>query len=430
MSRAWLLGSLAFVALVAGLATLRGAELALTIPIVLYWGYCLATAPNEVRLEVQRSLSAERVPPGTPVVVQLSIVNRGDSVVDLALDDALPAGLELVQGSPRHLIFLERGKTFEFTYTVQGPRGGYAFAPLAADARDMVGLLSTRVRAGASNRLLVLPTIAPVKYVPIQPRRTRAYSGTIPARAGGSGVEFFGVRPYQIGDAARRINWRAMARHPEAIYSNEFQQERVADVAIVLDGRQRVDLHAPGQSLFEHSVVAAGSLASALLQQGNRVGLLVYSQFLRWTFPGYGRIQRERILHALALAAPGPSQVFEGLQQLPARLFPPESQIVLVSPVLEDDLPTIIQLRARGHQVLIICPDPVSLEVMALPRARSQYSASDVTLATRIVRLERRILLRRLRRAGVQVIEWDVSFPFDQAMQRAFRRLHQLRTPT
>jgi uncharacterized protein (DUF58 family) len=139
--------------------------------------------------------------------------------------------------------------------------------------------------------------------------------------------------------------------------------------------------------------------------------------------PGYGRIQRERILHALAAAAPGGSQVFEGLQHLPTRLFPPESQLVLVSPLLEDDLSSLILLRGRGYQVLVICPDPVSFEISGLSASRHAYSAADLHLAARIVRLERSASLGRLRRAGVQVIEWDVSLPFDQAMLGAFHRL-------
>ncbi len=51
------------------------------------------------------------------------------------------------------------------------------------------------------------------------------------------GTEFFGVREYHPGDPPHSINWRASARSMEALYSNEYQQERVADVGIVVDGR-------------------------------------------------------------------------------------------------------------------------------------------------------------------------------------------------
>jgi uncharacterized protein (DUF58 family) len=360
---------------------------------------------------------------GTLVNVKVTLFNAGEALDELTLDDEVPAGIDVVEGSSRHLLSLGGQQRFEFTYVVRGPRGGYAFGALRARAGDALGLLPRAAVLSAPARLIVLPTTARVKTVTIRPRRTRVYAGNIPARVGGAGTEFFGVRPYELGDSARRINWRVMARHPESIYSNEFQQERVADVAVVLDGRERADLRAPGRSLFEYSVIAAGSLAGALLRDGNRVGLLVYSQYLQWTMPGYGKIQRERILHALASAAPGGSQIFEGLQHLPTRLFPPESQLVLVSPLLEDDLSTLIQLRGRGYQLLVICPDPVSFEMAGLYATGHAYSKAELQLAARIVRLERSVSLGRLRRAGVQVIEWDVRLPFDQAMLGAFRRL-------
>jgi uncharacterized protein (DUF58 family) len=198
----------------------------------------------------------------------------------------------------------------------------------------------------------------------------------------------------------------------EALYSNEFQQERVADIGIVLDGRLRTNEFARGNSLFEYSVQAAAALADALLTQGNRVGLLVYASYLRWTWPGYGKVQRERILHSLAHAKPGGSQIFSVLENLPTRLFPPESQIVLVSPLTEDDLMPLVQLRAQGYQVLAICPDPVKFELSYLPKNPA------VNLASRVIHMERMLFLKRIQRAGIQVLDWDVAEPFDLVVKR------------
>jgi uncharacterized protein (DUF58 family) len=146
---------------------------------------------------------------------------------------------------------------------------------------------------------------------------------------------------------------------------------------------------------------------------------LIYSQYLQWTLPGYGKLQRERILQALAGAAPGASQIFDGLQYLPTRVFPNESQIVLVSPLVADDFSTLIQLRARGYQILLVIPDPVTFEQAYLLDRQSKYSQADIDLAARVVRMERTLMLARLQRAGLQVVEWNVVQPFDQAMRRA-----------
>jgi uncharacterized protein (DUF58 family) len=182
-------------------------------------------------------------------------------------------------------------------------------------------------------------------------------------------------------------------------------------VGIVLDARGSANLFHANRSIFEHKVSAVAALSDAFLAQGNRVGLLVYSGFLGWTLPGYGKFQRERIMQTLARAEVGVSSVFAGLEHLSPRMFPSESQIVLVSSLVSDDLNVLIQLRGRGYQVMVISPDPVKFELECLPS-----SSPQVDLAARVVRLERDLLIRRLERAGIQVIEWDVSIPLDQAV--------------
>jgi uncharacterized protein (DUF58 family) len=225
------------------------------------------------------------------------------------------------------------------------------------------------------------------------------------------------VREYRPGDSPHSINWRASARYTDTLYANEYQQERVADVGIVLDGRLRTNEFAQGHSLFEFSVLAAASIADALLSQGNRVGLLVYASYLGWTLPGYGKIQRERILHALANAKTGDSQVFSDLEHLPTRLFPPESQIVFISPLTDDDLRPLIHLRAQGYDVLVVSPNPVKFELSYLP-----LSDGNVGLAGRVIHMERVLLLQKMQRANIQVLDWDVKEPFDVLVKRRLGR--------
>jgi uncharacterized protein (DUF58 family) len=420
MPRAVFLGLLIFVLLLAGLATLHGAMLSLAIPPLLYLFSGLWLGTDEINLAVDRKLSEERVAPQSPVNVKVTIKNQGDALEELAIEDVLAPGLKVVEGSNHHLVSVAKGGTFSFNYTVSGPRGGFQFEYFHAEAGDHTGVLRGTRDIRSINQLFVFPNIVRIKHIPIRPRRTRVYAGSIPAHIGGSGVEFFGVRDFQEGDPPRRINWQVSARHVEDLYSNEFQQERVSDVGIVLDGRIRSNLVNARHSLFEHSVLAAGAMADAFLSQGNRVGLLVYSQYLGWTWPGYGKLQRERILHALSHASPGSSQIFDGLQYLPSRMFPIESQIVLVSPLVDDDYLPLIQLRARGYQVMVVSPDPVTFELAHLP------NQPEIELAARVIRMERELMIRRIQRAGVQVYEWNVSQPFDQAAHRFFgRRLHK-----
>lgn len=424
MNRSLFLGLLIYVLLLAGIMTVQGEFLALALPLVAYLLVGYLQAPEKIQLEVTRQLSLERTLPNSDVDVKVTVINRGSTLEEVLLTDVLPAGLTIRSGpssslrTSRHLLRLAKGESYTFAYTVSGPRGGYVFEALEAQANDHLAVSSSRAHVEAPGRLFVFPIVTRVRQVAIRPRRTRVYAGMIPARAGGAGTEFFGVREYQPGDPPSSINWRASARYIDTLYANEYQQERVADVGIVLDGRLRTNEFARGHSLFEYSVQAAASLSDALLNQGNRVGLLLYASYLGWTFPGYGKIQRERILYALANARAGESQVFSTLEYIPTRLFPPESQIIFVSPLTEDDLQPLIQLRAQGYDVLVVSPNPVKFELSYLPS-----SDRNVDLAGRIIHMERLLLLQRLQRANIHVLDWDVQEPFDLLVKRRLGRL-------
>ncbi len=407
--RAFLLIILTYGLVIAGLVTLRGELLALAVPFVLYLLVGLWRAPDQIHLEIQRTLYSERVAPEKPVQVTLTVQNTGSSLEEVVITDILPQELQIRAGSNHHMLSLPSGQSFSWTYSVSGRRGYYAFSEVTVEASDLFGLLRRKASFPVTGDLFILPQVKRIQRIAIRPRRTNVYSGMIPARLGGPGVEFFGVREYQGGDPPAWINWNLSARHPGELYSNEFEQERVADVGIVLDGRLRTNIFPKEHSLFEYSVQAAASLADTFLAQGNRVGLLLYGHYLHWTFPGYGKIQRERILHELARAETGESLVFGDLGHIPTQLFPANSQIVLVSPLAPGDYDVLLQLRARGYQVMVISPDPVSFELAYLSKR------PEVTLAGRIVRMERSMLLQKLNHAGVLVLDWDVAKPFDQA---------------
>lgn len=414
--RTFLLITLAYGLVIAGLATLKGELLALAAPVILYLLVGSWRAPEKIQLEIQRTLSSERIAPDMPVQVKLTVRNNGPELEEAVLEDTLPPDLHLRNGSTCHLLSLPSGKSFSWTYEISGPRGYYLFTTVEVRASDLFGLVHRKKSIPAKGQLFILPPVMRIRRIAIRPRRTNVYSGTIPARIGGPGVEFFGVREYERGDPPAWINWRISARHPQNLFSNEFEQERVADVGIVLDGRMRTNSLREGHSLFEYSAQAAAALADTFLSQGNRVGLLLYGHYLHWTLPGYGKVQHERILQILARAEPGESLVFDDLGHIPTRLFPAHSQIVLVSPLVPDDFNVLLQLCAHGYQVMVISPNPVAFEMAYLPKH------PEVILAGRIVRMEREMLLNKLRHAGVQVLDWDIVKPFDQVGPAALGR--------
>ncbi|RLD00829.1 MAG: DUF58 domain-containing protein, partial [Chloroflexi bacterium] len=329
VSLIFLLYATLFIALV----SMNGEILALAIPLALYLLSGLYFAPQEINLQIERELSAERITPKQEVVVNIKITNLGSSLEELFLEDQISPALKIIKGETSFLCTLKKGESVLWRYTLKGPRGSFLFKGIKATASDHFNIAQKEKFIETEGQLFIIPPFTRIKNIKIRPHQTRAYAGNIPAGIGGPGVEFYGLREYQPGDSPRWVNWRASARHPQALYSNEYEQERVADVGIILDGRESVNMGESGNSLYEHSVIATAALSDAFIASGNRVGLLLYGQTLRWTFPGYGHIQRERIMQSLARAEIGNSFVFSDLMRIPAQLFPINSQLVLISPL-------------------------------------------------------------------------------------------------
>lgn len=421
MKRTVLLVGLIYILLLIGLASLNRGLVALAIPLLVYLATALISRPRELSLRAVHSVSQDRIVEGMPITVRLSITNEGASLEQVLVKDLIPPRLVVEEGKPFAAAALGAGETLDVEYTLRPRRGCYDLGCARVTASDLLGVSQHTVLLQPDpegpSQITILPQVTRLHRLAIRPRRTLGSAGTVPARLGGSGTDFYGVREYEAGDPRRWINWRASARHDSGLFTNQFEQERVADVGLILDARVRSDVQVGADSLFEHAVRATASLADTFLWDGNRVGLLVFGQWVDWTFPGYGKVQRERILRALTHAAPGESQVFDNLEFLPTRFFSAGSQLVLVSPVSRDDLPVLLRLRARGYQLLVIRPDAIAFELQGLEQSPA------VELAARILRAEWGLVRRQLQQAGVQVVDWPVNRLLDQVIHTTLGRV-------
>jgi len=416
MNRVVFIGFLIYLLVFAGLASMRGELLAMAIPLIIYLAFSLIDKPSTAQLVILRDIDPKRIISGMDFHIHLTITNQGHALNEVILTDLVPDSLEILDGSPGLLCELPSQATVEIEYTSRGTRGLYLFPGVSLKSSDHFGLFTRTEIYPLKNQILVRPEVRRLKRFMIRPRITRIHAGNIPNRQSGSGVEFYGVRSYQSGDPLRYINWRSSARHPGLLFTTEFEPERVADIWLLLDARQRSDLQNSRGSLFEQLVLASAAVSQSLLSEGNRVGLLIYGGFLDWTYSGYGKIQRERILQALARARTGESLIFDKLEHLPTRVFPPRSQIVLFSPLHPEDAPILIRWRSFGYDVFCICPDPIAFEQDLLPIGESSE------LGLRLAQLERKLLYSQLSQAGIQLVLWDVSMPIEQVMGISLNR--------
>ena len=413
-----ILSGILYLLVLTGFAFLAGELLLLAVPLALYFALGLFFSPGDLDLTAEREISSLRARTGRVVRIRVRIQNRGGRILVLKLRDQIPPGCTVIEGETGWLGALPEEGEVELRYAVQPERGYYQFNQIALEAGDPFGVLNRRRALEAGGRFYIHPRYFKIDRVAIRPRITNVYSGFIPARVGGPGVEFFGVREYQPGDPIRWINWRASARQAQALFVNQYQQERVADVGLIVDTRASSQVQGmEGASIFERSIEAAGSLTNRFLQDGNRVGLLLYGTSLNWTFPQYGKVQRQRIMDQLSGAEVGESRVFEKLENLPTQILPRRAQLVFISPLQEQDVDTLVQLAARGYAVMVISPDPVRYQWEQLAEP-----GDTLVQAYRLARLERRLILKRLRQAGINVLDWDPKTPLRSALKVGLSR--------
>ncbi|MBC7169856.1 DUF58 domain-containing protein [Candidatus Bipolaricaulota bacterium] len=391
------------------------AFLALPVAVHLVGGYLFAVGDRRPRFAAHRTLSAIRLWEGETVEVETTLVNRGSRVELVHVTDPLPPGLELTDGATEGVAELGGGDSVSLRYTVRARRGHYPLRSLHVEAEDLLGYATWYDDLPCPTPLTVLPRFERLRGIAIAPRRTLVQAGTARSRRGGVGIEFFGTREYRPGDEIRRINWKAAARVGELVVT-EFEEERAADVAVVLDVRERAYRVEHPLDLLDHAVRGAASLCQAFLASGHRVGLLLYGAYVDWVYPGYGRRHGERLLGELARARLGTSEVFAELTRIPTRLLRPGSQVALVSPLLPGDAEDLGTLTARGYRVMVLIPDPTTVPG---PSRRDP----EVEIARRILQLERQTIVARLHAARARPVVWDVRYPLAPQAKAGWRRV-------
>lgn len=392
-----------------GVGTVHQSMLILALPMIVYLFSAILARPEDVKLAVHRHISAPHARATDPVTVQLTVTNEGDAIDELWIWEVLPEGVRRTEGQSSTVAFIPKGGKIELEYTLTAERGRYDNYPTLTAARDFSGLFEAPLICRTTSNLTILPSYPRLGKIKIQPPQTRGFAGPIASRQGGTGIGFWSVREYQAGDPQRRINWKLTARSTDELFTNVFEQERVADIGIILDARQPANVVTAAGSLFEHSVSAAAALAATFLKDGNRVSLLIYGSGLDRVFPGYGKNHLDRILRTLAKAKPELNYALESLNYLPTRIFPAKSQIVMVSPLLPDDIAVLSRMRSFGYDVTVVSPDPVSFS--------ADGAHDSLTWAYRFAYAERNATLRQVRRSGVRLVNWHVRESLDAAIR-------------
>jgi uncharacterized protein (DUF58 family) len=407
--------------LLAALVSLNGEVAWLVMPFLAYLGVGILRSPAAEHIRLQATRTVEQVEEQGKRCIQVTVTvhNQGTSTLDqVCLVDQKQTGMRSLHGQVQQWQSLATGGESTLTYNFQTLRGLFTWETVQVIIFDSLGILETRLDLPAEAAVQVHPEMIRFQSVPVRPQRTLHLSGPIPARLGGSGTDFWGIREYQPGDPLRRMDWHHVARHPGRRYTREFEQEEIAEIGLILDARQGTDIRVGEDSLFEHSIRAAASLAEVFIHQGNRVSLLVYGDPLISVYPGYGKGQLNQILNTLSRVTTEAGGSLGGLQYLPVRMFSSRSIVLIISPLTIEDWRLFPRLRAYGYQVFLVSPDPVDFAHQTIPE--------DVPsqLAIRLSQVERRLEIQRITRMWIPVIDWKVNQPLQPLVCSALAYSH------
>lgn len=385
--------------------------LAVPLLVVAAWS---AWAKPEVEPVVTQSLDHPVLREGDATTLRITVDRADERIEDLASYLPMPrfAELDPAQGTV--------AGTDDLSIAVRMTRWGrHAIAPAHVVAQSAwAGFRWTR-DDDVPHSLVALPTPAVFDAVP-PPALARGLVGLNRASRPGSGSEFAGIRPFQVGDRLRRIHWpRSLRTGTLHVTSTWAEEDR--HVALVVDAYLEVgqsDGVDGRASSLDTAVRAAGAIAEHHLRRGERVSLQVLGARYRLHVPpASGVAHLRRILDRLTAVEPGGGDTAESRIRLG---IDPGALVVLLSPlVAATALERAIDWTARGFTVVVIDTLPAAV------RHDAPVLADDDPyrpLAWRIRLLERDREVRRVQRAGVPVVPWRGPGSLDEVLRGVHRR--------
>jgi uncharacterized protein (DUF58 family) len=241
-------------------------------------------------------------------------------------------------------------------------------------------------------------------------------------RRRGEGSEFESLREFVPGMDLRALDWKSSARHRKLV-AREHRAERNHQLVVAVDSGHAMSVPLESITRLDHAVRAALVLAWVALRSGDRVGVFGFDARVRcWAEPLGGGRAFPRSQQALAsLPYSGEETNYTlGMAELSARVRR-RSLVVLFTDVSDSTsaelmLENLDRLRAR-HLVLFVTLRDPGLDALAgaAPDAAADLHRSVIAGE---LRSDRELVLRRLKRMGIQVLDAAPSEASPQLIAR------------
>ncbi len=180
-----------------------------------------------------------------------------------------------------------------------------------------------------------------------------------------------------------------------------------------MDGYKKGNVGTMRNNTTKASIKAAASLATSILSDRNRVGLIVLGETLEWIYPRSGRDQLYKILSNLSNLKEGGMWKMEDMKWLIKRFFPSKSMIIFISPLIQPKITdTIIDICMKQFDVMVISPNPLKVEESII----DDYDEN----AEKILQMGRDTVIDTLWPYSI-VVDWDPNEPLEASLEEVIR---------
>jgi uncharacterized protein (DUF58 family) len=192
----------------------------------------------------------------------------------------------------------------------------------------------------------------------------------------GRGMAFSEVRPYQPGDEIRAIDWNVTARMGEP-FIKVFSEERELTALIAVDRSASQDAGFAPQAKAEVSAEIAALLVFSALENGDRAGLLLFTDRIeRYVPPRRGKKHGLRLItEVLAFRPQGRGTDIAGALGHLSTAQRRKAVVFVVSDFLAHGYESALAVLSRRHDVVpVVVSDPVEEK---LPELRGLWPVTD-----------------------------------------------------
>ncbi len=317
--------------------------------------------------------------------------------------------MDLSKGHNHMFLCLRKGEEAVLRYTIECPlRGNYLIGPATVRVYDYFFLFYDNYSIDVPSEVVVYPSKEDLAKVELTTLYRKMPIGAATLREPGAGLEFHQIRNYQPSDPMKNINWKVFAKLRKLMV-NEYEKEDIYDVYVTLDARSVTAWGPTAENELEAEIKGAMGVISEIIKTGNNVTLVTHGEEVTVTKPGRGKDRARRFLDAMANVMPrGSVKIKPALDKI-SRSMTPRSPLIMFHSLIEDETieDTVRYLISTGHSVTVISPIP--------PPLLDKYYVTAKSKAN-LVREERRVLIKTLRRIGARVIAWNSSRPLREVI--------------